>query len=247
MRIKFSSSPALLQVKAWYMKNKRIIAIIPARGGSKGLPRKNIKNLAGKPLIAWTIKAALKSKYLDRVIVSTEDEEIASISKRWGAEVVKRPKALATDGAKTTDAVLHVLEVLKKEKYEADIFVLLQPTSPLRRTVHIDDAIAEFLKEKCDSVVSVCPSHALIWKINKSGPAPVNYNLKKRVQRQDMRPEYKENGAVYVLNQKSFVREKLIPCGKIKLYVMPEEISLDIDTEFDLWLGSQIIKRNKKI
>lgn len=227
------------------MKNKKIIAVIPARGGSKGLPRKNIENLAGKPLIAWTIEAALKSKYLDRVIVSTEDGEIASISEKWGAERIKRPKALATDRAKTTDAVFHVLKVLKKEKYEADIIVLLQPTSPLRNAAHIDEAIAEFLEEDCDSLLSVCPSHALIWRINKGGPAPINYNLKKRLQRQDRKPEYKENGAIYIFKKQNFMKEKTIPCGRIGLYIMPVENSFEIDEEFDFWFCETIMKHNK--
>ena len=150
------------------MKNKKILAIIPARGGSKGIPRKNIKLLAGKPLIAYTIEAALKSKYLDRVIVSTEDREIAETSRHYGAEVIKRPKILAKDKAKTIDVIFHLLNVLKEKNYIPEIIVLLQPTSPLRIVKDIDKAIELFLKEKCESVVSVCecnpPSY---WSFKK--------------------------------------------------------------------------------
>lgn len=226
------------------MKNKKIIAIIPARGGSKGIPRKNIKFLAGKPLIAWTIESALKSRNIDRVIVSTDDEKIAGISKRYGAEVIKRPKKLATDRARMIGTIFHVLSVLKKENL--DIVVLLQPTSPLRTSLHIDEAIDKFFKEKYDSLLSSCPSHAFIWRVKKGRAAPVNYNFKKRQRRQDINPEYKENGAIYILERKNLIKKQTIPNGKIGLYVMPEENSVEIDTKFDFWLCEVIIKNYVK-
>ena len=225
------------------MENKKIIAIIPARGGSKGIPRKNIKILAGKPLIAWTIEAALGSKYLDRVIVSTEDEEIAEISKKWGAEIIKRPEEFAQDSSKTIELIPHLLNVLREKNYIPDIIVLLQPTSPLRSVRHIDEAIKTFLEGEYDSLIGVCPSHALLWRIHEGGAAPINYNFKKRQRRQDIKPEYRENGAVYILEYENFMKEKSIPCGRIGLYIMPVENSFEIDDNFDFWLCEQIIKR----
>jgi len=225
------------------MENKNIIAIIPARGGSKGIPKKNIKLLAGKELIAWTIEAALGSKYINRVIVSTDDKEIARVSKKYGSEVIKRPKELAIDKAKTIDAVFHALSVLKRENYNSDIIVLLQPTSPLRRTSHLDKAIHRFLKTRYDSLVSVCPSHAFLWKVEKGKAIPINYNFKKRARRQDIKPEYKENGAIYILERKNLIKERTIPNGKIGLYAMPEENSVEIDEQFDFWLCEKIIEK----
>jgi CMP-N-acetylneuraminic acid synthetase len=140
-----------------------VIAIIPARGGSKGIPRKNIRLLAGKPLIAYTIEAAFTSK-MDKVIVSTEDEEIAEISKKYGAEVIERPKGLAKDETPTIDVIFHVLEILKAKNYNPDIVVLLQPTSPLRNAEDIYNAIKLFLDSDCESVVSVCEvEHPPYW------------------------------------------------------------------------------------
>lgn len=226
------------------MKNKKIVAIIPARGGSKGVPRKNIKILAGKPLIAWTIDEAKKSAYLDRVFVSTEDEEIAEISKKCGAEVVKRPEELAIDTAKAEPVIEQVIGHLEKnENYDSDAVVLLQPTSPLRLVRHINESVKKFLEGKYDSLISVCPSHVLIWRDKKDGAVPVNYDFKKRKRRQDSEPEYRENGAIYVFDKRKFMEEKTIPCGRVGLYVMPVENSFEIDEEFDFWLCEEIIKK----
>ena len=231
------------------MKNKgtkKIIAVIPARGGSKGIPRKNIKILAGKPLIAWTIETAKKSKYLDRVIVSTENREIAEISKKYGAEVVKRPEELATDAAPIEPVLEQVITYLENnENYNPDIIVLLQPTSPIRFARHIDEAVKTFLQGEYDSLMSVRRSYALIWRTEKNRAIPVNFDFTKRERRQDAKPEYEEDGAIYVFKKQNFMKEKTIPCGQIGLYIMPKENSLEIDEEFDFWLCEAIIKHNK--
>ena len=120
------------------MIDVKVVAVIPARGGSKGIPRKNMMLLNGKPLVYYTIRESLKSKYINRTIVSTEDNEIAKISSEYGAEVVRRPVELAKDDTPTIDVVLHVLDTLKAQNFEPDIVVLLQPTSPLRNTQDID-------------------------------------------------------------------------------------------------------------
>lgn len=221
--------------------NKKILAIIPARGGSKGIPKKNIRLLAGKPLIAYTIEAALKSKYLDRIIVSTDDKEIMGISKKYKAEIIKRPKKLAQDTTPTQPVLEHVLDFLRKhENYKPDIIVLLQPTSPLRTAYHIDGAINKFLKEKYDSLLSACPSDKFIWKIERDTAISVNHGRKKRIRRQDRKPEYRENGATYISKYDTLIKKHNIMNGKIGLYIMPEENSIEIDTKFDLWLCEQI-------
>lgn len=228
-------------------KNKKILAIIPARGGSKGLPGKNIKLLAGKPLIAHTIEAALKSKHLDRVVVSTDDEKIMEISKKFKAEVIKRPEELARDATPMQPVLEYLVDYLeKRENYKPDIIVLLQPTSPLRNTSHINGAIDKLLEGKYDSLLSACPSHAFIWRINRSTAISINYNFKKRTRRQDKKPEYRENGAIYITRREVLIKKHNILDGKVGLYIMPEEVSNEIDTKFDFWLCEKIINKIHK-
>jgi CMP-N,N'-diacetyllegionaminic acid synthase len=141
-------------------EGKTFLAIIPARGGSKRLPRKNILNLAGKPLIAWSIEAGLNSEYIDKVIVTSDDDEILEISRKFGADIIKRPDELANDTATTFDAIKHTID--NCEKY--DYIVLLQPTSPLRNEKYIDDAIELLESKKADAIISVCEmDHSPLW------------------------------------------------------------------------------------
>jgi CMP-N-acetylneuraminic acid synthetase len=218
-------------------KNLNILGIIPARGGSKGLPRKNIRNLDGKPLIAWTIKAALKSKYLNKVIVSTEDKEIAAVSKKYRAEVIERPLNLAVDTAKTIDVVSYVLKFLQEKEYDADIVVLLQPTSPLRVTKDIDESIDIFLNKKCDSVISFYEAGPSVFWSFVMGKNHLKYvfppgYIKQR--RQNIAKIYIPNGALYVISPKNLLKYKSFYGKSILPYVMPEEKSIDIDYEIDL-------------
>ncbi|KAF5431160.1 N-acylneuraminate cytidylyltransferase [Candidatus Methanophagaceae archaeon] len=223
------------------MKTK-IIAIIPARGGSKGIPRKNVRLIAGKPLIAYSIEAALNSKYIEKAVVSTEDGEIAKISKKYGAEVIERPMELATDTAPTEPVLEHVVKWLQEQEgYKPDIVVLLQPTSPFRTSEHIDEALDIFLNDDCDSLLSVCPSSAFVWKMGAAGAYPINYDFKNRPRRQDKEHEYQENGAIYITTYNSLMENHNRLGGKIGLYIMPEVYSVEIDTEFDFYLCEQII------
>lgn len=228
------------------MKNdKKIIAIIPARGGSKEIPRKNIKPLVRKPLIAHTIEAALESKYLDMVIVSTEDEEIAKISKKYGAEVKKRSKKLSTDTAKIIDVVLDLLNTLKTEKYQPEIIVLLQPTSPLRTVDDIDRAIETFLKNKCGSVISVCETEqSPYWdlKVRKKYLKPLLSWKYFKMRRQDLDKVYTLNGAIYVTTTERLVKYKSFYGKKILPYIMPKERSVDIDSELDFGIVNLMLK-----
>ena len=172
------------------VKRLEVLAIIPARGGSKGIPRKNIRELAGKPLIAYTIEAALSSRVIDKVVVSTEDREIAALVREYGIEVINRPQELATDTAATEPVLEHAIQFLEKqENYRPDIIVLLQATSPLRQSRHIQEAMGEFLNSNCDSLLSVCLSHMFIWRIRENGAKPLNYDYRQRPRKQDMPQE----------------------------------------------------------
>lgn len=223
-------------------KKLNILAIIPARGGSKGVPRKNIRLLCGKPLIAYTIEAALSSKRIDKVVVSTEDEEIAEIARECGAEIIMRPVELADDSAPTEPVLEHAVKYLKEtEGYRADVIVLLQPTSPLRNSQHIDDALDTFFNNKYDSLLSVCPSHSFLWRIDNKGPYPLNYDFKSRPRRQDRQPEYRENGAIYITKYDILMKDHNRLGGRIGWYIMQEEHSWEIDTEFDFWLCEQLM------
>ncbi len=209
-----------------------MIAIIPARGGSKGLPGKNIRPLVGKPLIAYTIIEALKSKYITRVIVSTDDQRIADIAKIYGAEVpFLRPDFLASDTAKAIDNYIYTIDRLSKESGE-DIneFVVLQPTSPLRTVEDVDGAIEMFFAKKADSVISYTKeSHPVTWhKYIDKDHHFVNIFPDNIDNRQSNRVSYYPNGAVYVFS-KDFIKEGNYYSKNSFCYVMPHDRSVDID------------------
>jgi len=230
------------------IKNKKIIAIIPARGGSKGIPRKNVKLLAGKPMIAYTVEAALKSKYLDRVIVSTEDKEIAETSKKYGVEVIKRPKRLATDKAGLTDVISHVLDILRRENYIPKLIILLQPTSPLRNTDDINRATELFLKDKAEFLISVCPAeHPPCWgfMIKNKYLKPIFEPKYLEMTRQDLPKSYMPNGAIYIFAPEVLSKYKSFHSNKTLPYIMPPERSVDIDNEMDFMLAELIINKDK--
>jgi CMP-N,N'-diacetyllegionaminic acid synthase len=179
---------------------KRFLAIIPARGGSKRLPKKNILNLGGKPLIAWSIEAGLNSQYIDAVIVTSDNEEILNISEKYGAQIIQRPQNLAEDTTSSIDTLLHAIEGLT----QYDFVVLLQPTSPLRTDIHIDEAIKLLTEKEADAVISICETeHSPLW----SNPLPkdesmVNFisNEIKNTRSQDLPQYFRLNGAIYILS-----------------------------------------------
>lgn len=226
-------------------KNKTFLAIIPARGGSKRLPRKNVLDLSGKPLIAWSIEAGLKSKYIDKVIVTSDDDEILSISKKYKAETILRPEELANDTATTFDAIKHTIDNL--EQY--DYIVLLQPTSPLRNQNHINEAIELFEEKKADAVVSVCEmDHSPLW----SNVLPEDGNMNnflgneiKNRRSQDLEKYYRINGAVYICKTEILLREgSFFLKNNIFAYKMDRKSSIDIDEEIDFQIA-MAIQKNK--
>lgn len=226
-------------------KNKTFLAIILARGGSKRLPRKNILDLNGKPLIVWTIEAGLKSKYIDKVIVSSDDDEILNISKKYGTDIIKRPCELASDTATTFDAIKHTVENLKKYDYT----VLLQPTSPLRNEKHIDDAIELLESKKADAIISVCEmDHSPLW----SNILPEDLSMKNFLREevlnkrsQDLEKYYRLNGAIYICRTDKLLEEgSFLLKNNIFAYVMDRKSSIDIDEEIDFKFA-EILSKEK--
>lgn len=233
----------------------KIIAIIGARGGSKRIPNKNIRLLSGKPLIAWTIETALKSKLFDRVIVSTEDKKIAEISKKFGAETpFMRPKALAQDKVSRWKVLQHVVKELeKKEGYLPDIIVDLSPTSPLRNVQDIKRCLKKLINEKAGMVTSVFESernpYFNMLEVKKGGKVNLVKKAKKRIFRsQDAPKVYSMNDSVNVATRRALLKNEAVPSldGKTKIVIMPKERSIDIDEEFDFLLTEFIVKNSKQ-
>lgn len=219
------------------IQGKTILAVIPARGGSKGVPRKNIRDVGGKPLLSWTIEEAKKSVYIDRLIVSTDDEEIADVARQYECEVpFLRPSHLAMDDTPGIAPVLHALDVLPKYDY----VVLLQPTSPLRQVIDIDGCIEKCLHEQANACVSVTLTEKTPYWMYKMTEEhmlePVIEIEKPYTRRQDIPEVFALNGAVYIAKT-NWLQETNSFLEKETLgYVMPKERSIDIDSELDLSL-----------
>ena len=214
-----------------------ISAIIPARGGSKGLPGKNIYPLNGRPLIEYSIESAKGCKDIDKDIVSTDDPEIKRISLNCGAEVLDRPAHLAGDMALSSDVVRHVLEILEKESSLPDYFILLQPTSPLRTGEHIGACINLFLHSGCSSCISVTeaehhPFKMLIVEGDRLRPLFGAENLHRP--RQALPPVYRQNGAIYLTSSKLFLQTVTFFNEPVLPFMMAKEDSVDIDSIFDV-------------
>lgn len=214
---------------------KTVLGIIPARGKSKGVPRKNMKRLGGKPLIAWTIEESKKSRYLDRFILSSEDEEIMLFARYLGCDVpFVRPVELAQDDTPGIEPVLHALETLP-ERY--DYVVLLQPTSPLRTKEDIDRCIELCVKQNASSCVSVTESDKSpywMYVLNEIGKiTPLLETEKRYNRRQDLPKVYTVNGAVYIAEVGWLLSNRSFMSNETHGYIMPRERSVDIDTELD--------------
>jgi len=225
----------------------QILYIIPARGGSKGLPGKNIKNLAGKPMIAYSIITALNAKYKGKVVVSTDDLKIAELSKQYGAEVpFMRPDELATDSASSVDAIAHAMEYYKKQNVFFDLVVLLQPTSPLRKSIDIDNSIDLLKQKNASAIVSVCENeHHPFWSNSLPEDGSMKDFIKDEVKgknRQQLPKNYRLNGAVYVSKVEELLKHKGFVHEGTYAYIMPSNRSIDIDNEVDFKLAELLIK-----
>ncbi|MEZ8470165.1 cytidylyltransferase domain-containing protein [Vibrio splendidus] len=229
------------------IENKKVVALIPARGGSKRLPNKNILKLMGKPLINWSIEAALECRYVDQVIVSTDSETIQTTAKHCGAYVPElRPDELSSDTATTEDVILYTLE---NHAIDADILILLQPTSPLRNVDHIDKSLELFIKKQAKSIVSVTPcEHPIQWcntlPSNGSLHGFVKPESKKRSQ--DLEPYYRLNGAIYIYDVEEIRKEKRIDYyTNSYAFIMQNKYSIDIDNEQDFALAQFFLSRKR--
>lgn len=226
-----------------------MLAIIPARSGSKGVPKKNIKELAGAPLISYTIKAAKKSEFITRVIVSTDSEEIADVATKYGAEVpFLRPAELATDDAKAIDVYLYTIERLNLENDEQiNEFLVLLPTSPLRNYMDIDQAIKIFKKKNADSVISVTETEyppQWIKRISEKGVLEDYFQGMNNLNRQEYEKTYIPNGAIYIFKYNVLKKEYNYYTDKTYPYIMPNIRSIDIDTPLDFMIAEYLIKNN---
>ncbi len=231
---------------------KKVLALIPARGGSKGVRRKNVRRICGKPLIEYSIDAARESRLLSRIVVSTEDSEVASICIEAGCEVLERPASLAADDTPMIAVVKHVLRALESnEGYRPSLTVLLQPTSPLRRGFHIDEALDLQSCEKADSVIGVTavPAHHHPgWQFEVGqgralqlyGGRPIS-ELPTR--RQDLVATYCPNGAIYVFKTEVAVEQSTLYGDRCLGYLMSGEMSVDIDSDEDLYLAERQLKQ----
>ena len=224
----------------------KILAIIPARGGSKGIKNKNLIPLDKKPLIYYSINSALHSKFVSKTVVSSDNEKILQTAKKFGSEIVRRPKNLGKNSTKLEPVLLHTINYLqKKDNFIPDYIILLQNTSPLRNSSHIDNCMNYLLKNKFDSVLSVYPSHHFIWQENKKSAKAQNYNPSDRPNRQQFNPQFIENGAIYISTYDSFIKSKCRISGKIGLYKMKKLDSIEIDDIDDLTLTKTIKKMRK--
>lgn len=229
------------------INKKDILVVIPARSGSKGIPGKNIKKLHGKPLINYTIEAAKEIFENSQVIVSTDDKEIAEIAASHGANIpFLRPKELAQDDSSTRDVILHLVDYFERQKSMPSVIVLLQVTSPLRNSKHLNEALDLFFHKDCDMVVSVTESKTSpyfnLYEENKEG-----YLQKSKdgafTRRQDVPPVYEYNGAIYIFKTKSIVESEMKDFEKITKYVMSKNDSVDIDDEVDWKIAEYILTK----
>lgn len=205
------------------MQDKKILGVIPARGGSKGIPRKNIRMIAGKPLLGWTIESARKSSTLTHYVVSTEDDEIAEFAESLGAPVLRRPEALATDEASTLVVLQHALE-----HFPADVVVVLHPTSPIRKEGLIDCCVAKFLQEAVESLGTVHKDFS--YEYGQDMP-----------RRQEIAPRLLDNGNVYVIRAEVIRQGRMLGSNFATFEVSREE-GVEIDDEFDFWLAEMILR-----
>jgi CMP-N,N'-diacetyllegionaminic acid synthase len=233
-------------------KAPSVVALITARGGSKGIPRKNVRLLTGKPMIAWTIEAAKQARGVSRVLISTDDEEIASVSKQWGAEVpFLRPAELAQDRSSHIAVAQHALHWLDEhEGFQPDYLLLLQPTCPLRTSGDIEAAIALTQKGRVRSVLSVCEANDHPYDVKRlcEDGRLMDYMSSQLAyeRRQDYPPAYVVNGAIYLNRSDIILREGTFQPPDAVAYVMPPERSVDVDTPWDLRLVEMALEPSRQ-
>jgi N-acylneuraminate cytidylyltransferase len=219
------------------------IAIIPARGGSKGIPRKNLAPLAGKPLLVWTIESAREAREVDAVYVSTDDAEIAACARAHGAEPIMRPADISGDTSPSEAALLHALDVIEASGAIVDLVVFLQATSPFRRRGFVSDALRKFRESGADSMLAAAPAHVFLWRMTPEGARPINYDPAHRPMRQQMEPQFRETGSLYITPARQLRASGNRLSGRIALFTITADEALDIDTPADLEYAEWKIRR----
>ncbi|RWZ68761.1 acylneuraminate cytidylyltransferase [Labedella populi] len=221
---------------------RSVVAIIPARGGSKGIPGKNLRVVGGVPLVARAVAAARGARGIDAVVVSTDDAEIGRVARAAGALIVERPAGIAGDEASSESALLHALDMLEVDGSAPDVVVFIQSTSPLIDPLDLDEAVARVVSGDAEVVFSATATHAFLWR--DAGPAHgvvgVNHDRASRPRRQDRAPEYRETGAFYVMDAAGFRSARHRFFGRVAVQLVPERHGLDIDTAADLELARAI-------
>ena len=220
-----------------------ILAVITARGGSKGIPKKNIVPLCGKPLLVYTIESALAAKLNGRVVVSTDDDEIAAVAKKYRVQVIKRPPEISGDTASSESALLHALDVLEKEKYFPDAILLLQPTSPLRKAETIRKFVAKFedIKDEYEAMLSLHKDKTDFW-VNKGGVFSRLFpNAPRR--RQAREPLYAENSALYITNVEALRKTNSVLRSVTAGFVIDADEAVDINEPRDILLAELLLKK----
>jgi len=216
------------------------VAVIPARGGSKGVPRKNLRRVGGIPLIARAITTARAADRIDRVVVSTDDPQIAAVAHEWGADVVTRPAALSGDTASSESAVEHALGELARLGIDVGVVVLIQATSPFIDPADVDAAVERVRAGESDCVFSAVESWGFLWRTASAGAVGINHDHRRRPRRQEREPEFLETGAFYVMDAAGFRSAKHRFFGRIGIALVPEAHAIEIDTEEQLALASII-------
>lgn len=222
----------------------QVVAIIPARGGSKGVPRKNVKTLCGFPLIAHMIESALAASSVERVIVSTDDVEIGDVATRFGADVQWRPADLSGDTASSEAALLHALETLEREQaFSPELTVFLQCTSPLTRSEDIDGVVRALIESDADCALTVAPFHRFLWREQQDGTAAgINHDPAVRELRQQRAPQYIETGGVYAMRTEGFLEARHRFFGRVAMHCIPEGRSMEIDEPVDFRIAEALLR-----
>lgn len=221
-------------------RGQTVVAVIPARAGSRGVPDKNVQPVGGVPLIARAVASAHAAELIDVVAVSTDGEAIAAAARAAGAEIIDRPARLASDTATSEAALLHALDELESRGIRADVLVFMQATSPFISPEDLDFAITRILTDESDVVLSAAESHAFLWRMTEAGAQAINHDASFRPRRQDREPQYVETGAFYVMRVAGFREAAFRFFGRIGIAVTDERHSLEIDTPDQLALADAL-------
>lgn len=222
---------------------KNIVAIIPARSGSKGIKSKNIIDFCGKPLLAWTIEQAKNTHAISSVWVSSDGDEIIDISKQFGARTIKRPANISGDKASSESAWIHAIQEIKNITGEIDYVIGMQATSPLRESDDLSNAIQAMIENQYDSLLSVCRlDDFFIWDKNHGDPKPVNYNVNKRAPRQDIDDSFLENGSFYIFKPQNILENNNRIYGKIGFHEMEKYKMFQIDDQIDIKICESLMR-----